>query len=109
MDELASIAGPTQEQSVVERHGIPEAKNKTNKASRAIKCVYCDDDMVRGELPRFNRVFATAILAIGLLLSVFAMLLLGLPMMVIGAYMVVTSRSVWVCRTCGVVVERSGA
>lgn len=109
MEESTSIAEPARKQISMERGEILEPGSKTEKAFGAIKCVYCDDDMVRGELSRYNRVFAIAILVIGVLLSVFAMLLLGLPMVVIGAYMTVTSRSVWMCRACGVVVDRHGA
>ena len=108
MEESTSIAEPTRERIGAERGDILEPENRTKEAFGLITCVYCDSDMVREELPKYNRVFAIAILVIGFLLSVFAMLLLGLPMMVIGAYMTVTSRSVWRCRACGVVVDRDG-
>ncbi len=71
------------------------------------KCVYCGDSMVRGELPKYNRGFGIVILILGLMLSVFMLLLLGLPMVIIGAYMVIASRSVWACPACRAVVDRN--
>ena len=109
MEESTSIAEPTPEQVGVERGHSLEPANRTKQASGVITCVYCDDNMVRDKLPKYNRSFAIVILVMGFLLSVFAMLLLGPPMMVIGAYMAVTSRSVWRCRACGVVVDRNAA
>jgi len=111
VEESTSIAEPTREQVDVRKDEALEPESKTShgkKASDAIRCVYCDDGMVRDELPRYNRVFGIAILIIGCLLSLFSLLLLGLPMAVIGAYMAVTSRSVWMCRACGVVADRNG-
>ena len=111
MEESTGIAEPTREQVNVEKDKVSELENETwrgRRASDAIRCMCCDDGMVRDELPRYNRVFAIAILVIGCLLSLFTLLLLGLPMAVIGAYMAVTSRPVWICRACGVVAERNG-
>lgn len=71
------------------------------------RCAYCGDGMVRMELPRFNRGFGIVVLILGLMLSVFMLLLLGLPMVVIGAYMVIASRSVWTCPGCRAVVDRN--
>jgi hypothetical protein len=76
------------------------------KAAAMVRCVYCGEDMVRDALPRFNRGFGICVLIIGLLLSMLMLLLLGLPMVVIGAYMAVASRAVWTCRACRAVVER---
>lgn len=73
------------------------------------KCVYCGDSMVRRELPKFNRGFGMVVTILGLMLSVFMLLLLGLPMVVIGAYMVVASRSVWLCPACRAVVDRNAS
>ncbi len=72
------------------------------------KCTYCGASMVQGEMARFNRGFGIVILTLGLLLSIFMLLLLGLPMVVIGAYMGVASRSVWTCPACRAVVDRNG-
>ncbi len=79
----------------------------TEEAAANARCVYCGDSMVRRELPKFNRGFGIVVLILGLMLSVFMLLLLGLPMLVIGAYMVVASRSVWACPACRAVVDRN--
>ncbi len=73
--------------------------------SRA-RCVHCGEGMARDVLPRFSRGFGIAVLIVGLLLSMFMSLLLGLPMAVIGAYMGAANRAVWMCRACGAVVDR---
>ncbi|MHC4695779.1 MAG: hypothetical protein ACYTFA_03435 [Planctomycetota bacterium] len=73
------------------------------------RCAYCGDNMVRGKLPKFNRGFGIVVLILGLMLSVFMLLLLGLPMVVIGAYMTIASRSVWACPACRAVVDRNAA
>lgn len=86
---------------------LMESQVDVEKAT-AVKCAHCDGGMVRDKLPRFNRGFGIAILIIGILLSSFALVLLGLPMVVIGAYMASTSRPVWTCQACGVVVDRHG-
>ena len=70
------------------------------------RCAYCGAGMARGVLPRFNRAYGIAVLIVGILLSLFMSLLLGLPMVVIGASMGVANRAVWTCRGCGVVVDR---
>ena len=74
----------------------------------AATCVYCGERMAHSVLPRFNRGYGITILIVGLLLSMFLSLLLGLPMVVIGAYMGAANRAVWTCRACGAVVDRIG-
>ncbi len=74
----------------------------------AARCAYCGEGMARDVLPRFNRAYGIAVLIVGILLSLFMSLLLGLPMVVMGAYMGVANRVVWTCRACGVVVDRVG-
>jgi ABC-type phosphate transport system permease subunit len=72
------------------------------------RCVYCGEGMAHNVLPRFNRGYGIVVLIVGLLLSMFLSLLLGLPMVVIGAYMGAANRAVWTCRACGAVVDRIG-
>ncbi len=74
----------------------------------AAKCACCGDGMTRDVVPRFSRPYGITILILGLLLSMFMSLLLGLPMVVIGAYMGAANRAVWMCRACGAVVDRIG-
>ena len=71
-----------------------------------VKCAHCSDDMDPGTLPTFHRGFGIAVLVVGLLLAVFVSLLIGLPMVVIGAYMGAASKSVWACPSCGALTER---
>ncbi len=72
----------------------------------SVRCVYCSDGMARDVLPRFSRGYGILILILGLVLSMFMSLLLGMPMVIIGAYMGAANRAVWSCRTCGAVVDR---
>ncbi|MHC4199116.1 MAG: hypothetical protein ACYSU0_03930 [Planctomycetota bacterium] len=72
------------------------------------RCVYCGGGMAHNVLPRFNRGYGIVVLIVGILLAMFLSLLLGLPMVVIGAYMGAANRAVWTCRACGAVVDRIG-
>lgn len=111
MKESTTVEEPREEQADLERGETLERENegpRGEKAAPAVMCVYCGEGLVRGELPRFNRGFGIVILIMGLLLSTFALLLIGLPLVVIGAYMAVASRSVWTCQECGAVVDRHG-
>ena len=94
----------------VERDKIVDQENEASpEATAAITCVYCGENMFPYVLPRFNRTFGIIILVVGLLLSLFMSPLLGLPIVVIGAYMAAASRSIWMCESCGTVVERINA
>jgi hypothetical protein len=73
----------------------------------SVRCVYCSEGMARDMLPRFSRGYGILVLVLGLLLSMFMSVLLGLPMVIIGAYMGAANRPVWSCRTCGAVVDRT--
>ncbi len=72
----------------------------------SVRCVYCTEGMAREVLPRFSRGYGIMVLVLGLLLSMFMSLLLGMPMVIIGAYMGAANRAVWTCQTCGAVVDR---
>ncbi|TET32575.1 MAG: hypothetical protein E3J72_19455 [Planctomycetota bacterium] len=76
------------------------------EAAGAARCVHCGEGMAQYVLPRFNRSFGIVVLIVGIVLSIFMSLLLGLPLVVIGAYLGIVSRAVWMCRACGAVVER---
>ena len=73
----------------------------------SVRCLYCTKGMGRDVLPRFSRGYGIMVLVLGLLLSMFMSVLLGLPMVIIGAYMGAANRPVWSCRTCGAVVDRT--
>lgn len=99
-----------EEEMDVERDKTADQENEAlQEAIAAIKCVYCGENMFCGVLPRFNRSFGIIILIVGVLLSFFMSPLYGLPMVVIGAYMGAASRSIWMCESCGTVVERINA
>jgi hypothetical protein len=74
----------------------------------AIKCVYCGDVMVRDQVSRFNRTAGIGLLVLGLVISALVSLVVGLPFVVIGAYLGSATRSVWVCRLCAAMVDRDG-
>ena len=107
MNESTTLKDPKEEQADAERTGTPERENEP-PPPRAVTCVYCGEGMIRADLPRFNRGFGLVVLIMGLLLSAFALLLLGLPLVVIGAYMAVARRSTWTCQECGAMVDRHG-
>jgi len=81
--------------------------SRTSKAAVEVKgrCPYCGDAMVRGKRPHFNRAFGISLLVVGVLISLF-MLFVGLPLVVIVAYMGIAARPVWVCAGCAAVVDR---
>lgn len=100
----------TEEEADVERDRTADQENEASQeAIAALKCVYCGEDMSCRVLPRFNRSFGVIILIVGVLLSLFMSPLYGLPIVVIGAYMGAASRSIWMCESCGTVVERINA
>ncbi|MHC4662683.1 MAG: hypothetical protein ACYS8W_13460 [Planctomycetota bacterium] len=86
-----------------------DLENKTlaqEEAATAARCIHCGEEMAHHMLPRFSRGFGIVVLIVGLVLSVFMSLLLGLPLVVIGAYLGVASRAVWMCQACGALVDR---
>jgi hypothetical protein len=106
--KLTTLEEPREEQADEELDETSERapeSSREERAAPAILCVYCGESLVGGELPRFSRGFGIVVLLMGILLSVFV-LLLGLPLVVIGAYMTLASRSVWICQECGAVVDR---
>ncbi|MHC4251924.1 MAG: hypothetical protein ACYS9X_22620 [Planctomycetota bacterium] len=87
--------------------GDEEASSVEGELVATVRCVYCSEGMARDVLPRFSRGYGIVVLILGLLLTMFISLLLGLPMVIIGAYMGAANRPVWSCRTCGAVVDRT--
>ena len=73
------------------------------------KCAHCGGEMTQETVARYSRGFGIAILILGLLFCVFlpGLLLLALPVVLIGAYLGWSSRSVWNCTSCGAMVERA--
>jgi hypothetical protein len=99
-----------EEKTDVKKEKTVDQENETSQeAIAAITCAYCSEKMFRYVLPKFNRTFGIIILVVGVLLSLFMSPLLGLPMVVIGAYMGVASRAIWMCESCGTAVERIDA
>lgn len=96
------------EQAELEQVGCVEREAERPQGEQAptVRCVYCGDFMSRGQLPRFNRTFGVGLLVLGLAIAAFMSLVVGLPLVVLGAYMGSSSRSVWVCRLCAAMVDR---
>ncbi len=97
-------------QTDAEREAVLEGDGESSASEdlvASIRCVYCSEGMGRDVLPRFSRGYGIMVLVLGLLLSMFMSVLLGLPMVIIGAYMGAANRPVWSCRTCGAVVDRT--
>jgi ABC-type phosphate transport system permease subunit len=101
MDEVA-----TNEQAGTEE---PEAGGNAAPAPAVpvARCLYCGEGMFSEVWPRFSRGFGIVVLIVGLLVSIFLSILLGLPVVVLGTYIWIASRNVWVCRECGSVVDRA--
>lgn len=71
------------------------------------KCSHCGGEMAREVRSRFSPGFGIAFLILGILFSLFVSLLLGLPMVVIGAYLAWASKHVWRCPECEALVDRA--
>jgi len=71
------------------------------------KCAHCSGEMAAEVVSKFSPGVGIAILALGLLISLIASLLFGLPIVLIGAYLGWASRSVWRCPECGAMVDRA--
>ncbi len=106
MVESAGLDERADDQTYLDTEEVPEPDSETEVPALVARCVYCGGDMVRAQLPKFNRGFGIVILVMGLLFSLFT-LVVGMPIVVVGAYLSVASRSVWGCRACGALVDRN--
>ena len=70
------------------------------------RCTCGGESMAVESLPRFDRRIGFAFLILGFLVLLFISLLLGLIMVLTGAYLSLAQRPVWWCPACGTVVER---
>ncbi len=109
MARTVSIDEPVEDDPYLEpdsgaAHG--SGASPRTKPRATVKCVCCGESMILENLPRYNRGFGITLLVMGILLSLFMLILLGLPLVVIGAYLAVASKSVWACDECGAVVDR---
>jgi len=105
------MAEPVVEQADLERAGGPEDESAESRHEQTVSevkcaCAHCGNLMVRDKLPRFSRGLGIGLLVLGILSSFFA-LLIGLPLVAVGAYMGVASRAVWICPACAAVVDRN--
>ncbi|MHC5035822.1 MAG: hypothetical protein ACYTHM_00770 [Planctomycetota bacterium] len=97
----------TKDQATPESAKGGKASAPEPKAPAMAKCLYCGEFMANEVWPRFSRGFGIVVLIVGLLISIFMSILLGLPVVVFGVYLWIASRNVWACRECGAVVDRA--
>ena len=96
------------EQDRLRRGAEPMTETFLEEKDPKVTCVYCGDSMDRDQVPRFSRFFGIGLLVLGLAVSAVVSLVVGLPLVVIGAYMGSAVRSVWLCRVCSAMVDRDG-
>ncbi|MBF0618640.1 MAG: hypothetical protein HQL19_00570 [Candidatus Omnitrophica bacterium] len=74
---------------------------------KALTCNLCSGEMQLYTGPRFNKKFGSVLFVGGILSTLFWIgPVLGVPLMLIGGYMVSAKRQLWVCRECHTAIER---
>lgn len=75
--------------------------------TRTLTCAFCQGQMSPFTGPRHNRNMGGFLLGAGLLSSLFWIgPVLGIPLLIMGAYMTGAKRELWVCRDCHTAIER---
>lgn len=79
-----------------------------DKSTRAeVLCKACGGRMTKATVPKHSRGFGAFLITSGLGCSLFWIgVVLGLPLSIMGVYMVAAKKLVWICRECQSVLER---
>ena len=76
-------------------------------ASKPILCMHCNGEMQLYTGPRYNRKVAGFLILGGLFATLFWIgAVLGIPLILIGLYMMGSKRDLWVCKDCSSAIER---
>ncbi|MBF0494214.1 MAG: hypothetical protein HQL28_03680 [Candidatus Omnitrophica bacterium] len=76
-------------------------------ANKTLVCTLCNGEMELYVGPKFNRKVGGALVAAGAFSTLFWVgAVLGVPLMVAGAYMAGAKRELWVCKDCNTAIER---
>lgn len=74
---------------------------------KPIICSFCNGEMQRYTGPRFNRKAGGFLILAGILATLFWVgAVLGIPLILIGIYMMSAKRQLWVCKDCNTAIER---
>ena len=72
-----------------------------------ITCHFCNGDMRKNQLPKYNSLLTSTIIFLGVLFSIsLAGIVLGAIMLIIGISMAFAKKDVWYCTSCKSVIER---
>jgi len=76
-------------------------------AAKPLVCTHCNGEMTQYSGPRHNRKVAGFFIILGIVCVLFWVgMVLGIPLILIGIYMLTAKRDLWVCKECNVAVER---
>ncbi len=72
-----------------------------------VLCKACGGRMKKATVPKHSRGFGAALIAGGMGCSLFWIgVVLGVPLSVMGVYMIAAKKSVWICSECQSVLDR---
>ncbi|MBF0503616.1 MAG: hypothetical protein HQL14_00800 [Candidatus Omnitrophica bacterium] len=76
-------------------------------AGKPIICTHCNGEMQQYSGPRYNRKVAGFFIIFGIIAVLFWIgMVLGIPLILIGLYMLGAKRDLWVCKECNTAIER---
>lgn len=77
-------------------------------SGKALVCQHCSGEMKKKSKANHSQFMALLLLLFGLIASLTGVgLVIGIPMILIGLYMGVATKKIWMCKNCGSVIERA--
>lgn len=74
---------------------------------KILTCSFCGGEMKLFTGPKYSRTTGAFLIVLGLFFILFWIgCVLGIPLLLIGLYMIGARRSLWVCEDCNVAIER---
>jgi hypothetical protein len=74
---------------------------------KSVNCMFCKGEMQSYSGPRYSRRFGGYLILGGILCALFWVgAVLGIPLVIIGLYMIGAKRQLWVCKDCNTAIER---
>ncbi|MBF0330853.1 MAG: hypothetical protein HQL17_02870 [Candidatus Omnitrophica bacterium] len=75
--------------------------------AKPVICNHCNGEMQNYTGPRFNRKMAGFLILVGIFATLFWIgAVLGIPLILMGLYMMGSKRDLWVCKDCNTAIER---
>ncbi len=86
---------------------VPMVVTQANVTKREVLCKACGGRMKQAIVPKHSRRFGAVLIVSGAGCSLFWIgLVLGIPLSVMGVYMVAAKKQVWICGECQSTIDR---